>query len=246
MTTVEETLQKKVDTLNFEEEKKAPRPSRKVPVKVLRIDTAQKAKTCVICNECIIGNEFSTNRWGHSYHLNCIKSYLEKKLKMGRISYKCPAIKCTICLEFKREIMSLFSEENAIKLNAFDFCHSKVRKGKRAMWCPTCRLVYVKNSSEDNLCLYWTEKSSYTITEVLLSSNNKDQKTPTEGQLKWDESLFKLMIEDLKKQVSKCDSCFEWRHPISNTQVRKCRCELRIYSKHHKKLISNHFSFQAL
>jgi hypothetical protein len=62
MTTVEETLQKKVDTLNFEEEKKAPRPSRKVPVKVLRIDTAQKAKTCVICNECIIGNEFSTNR----------------------------------------------------------------------------------------------------------------------------------------------------------------------------------------
>mmetsp|Transcript_43117 Transcript_43117/g.50565 ORF Transcript_43117/g.50565 Transcript_43117/m.50565 type:complete len:134 (+) Transcript_43117:707-1108(+) len=133
--------------------------------------------------------------------------------------------------------MDLFSNDNIIKLNAFDFCHSKVRKGKRAMWCINCRLVYIKDSGEDAICLYCNQKS-YAITEVLLSSNNKELAKPEEDQLEWNESIFNLMVDDLKRQVAKCESCYEWTHPISNKHVRKCRCELRIYSKHHQKLLS--------
>ena len=56
---------------------------------------------CVICCKMITGLDFATNRCGHSFHHNCIKAYLINKLKLGRISYKCPANKCTICMEFK-------------------------------------------------------------------------------------------------------------------------------------------------
>lgn len=199
------------------------------------MESSSQTKPCVVCSEAIIGDRYATNRCGHSFHLSCIKGYLERKLKMGRISYKCPAIKCTICLEFKQEIMDLFDEENTIKLNAFDFCHSKVRKGKRAMWCSHCRLVYIKDSSDDAVCSY-CKNPSYAITEVLLSSNKQPTVVGTH-KLEVNLTVFNMMIKDLRKQVSKCDSCYEWTHPISNNQVRKCRCELRIYSKHHQKLI---------
>ena len=55
----------------------------------------------VIWAQMITGLNFATNRWGHSFHHEWIKEYLTKKLNMGRISYKCPANRCAICMEFK-------------------------------------------------------------------------------------------------------------------------------------------------
>lgn len=76
---------------------------------------------CVVCSKMITGPDFATNRCGHSFHHDCIKDYLTKKLRLGRISYKCPANKCTICMEFKKDIMDILDEQDIIKLNAFDF-----------------------------------------------------------------------------------------------------------------------------
>ena len=131
-----------------------------------------------------------------------------------------------------KDIMDILDEQDIIKLNAFDFCHSKVRKGKRAMWWPSWRLVYIKESADESLCQYCNNKT-LTITEVLLSNNDtkSDKADPTLA------GVFDQMMEDLTKQVAKWESWSEWTHPISNKQLRKCKCELRVFSRQHQKWI---------
>lgn len=69
------------------------------------------------------------------------------------------------------------------------------------MWCAVCRLVYIKESAVESLCQYCSSKT-YTITEVLLSDNEAKQE-PADPQLA---GVFALMMEDLTKQVAKCES----------------------------------------
>ena len=109
--------------------------------------------------------------------------------------------------------MDILEDEDIIKLNTFDFCHSKVRKGKRAMWCINWRLVYIKDSSDDSICIYW-KQVSYIITDILINSNKINFVQNSKNEVESRDDACRKMMEDLKKQVAKCENCSEWIHPI--------------------------------